>query len=127
MQEQNNRQTLLLEAVSNALYSIKKSPQPVSKCYLHHSCIWVRVLINNNFGNWDLVSFTLTSIRFTTLFFDIKHPVQKWGIQQVNIQILLITNSNLLTTSTAVAEEARGVVEVDEDNNLPKIRHTFKR
>lgn len=45
----------------------------------------------------------------------------------VNIQILLITNSNLLTTSTAVAEEARGEVEVDEDNNLSKIRHTFKR
>jgi hypothetical protein len=49
---------------SNA-YSIKKSTKAITKGYFHHSCIWIRILINYNYRSWDGISDTLISILFS--------------------------------------------------------------
>ncbi|KAF5806914.1 hypothetical protein HanXRQr2_Chr05g0227121 [Helianthus annuus] len=44
------------------IYGIKKSSKAIPECNLYHSCIRVRVLVNNNFGCWNHISILIASI-----------------------------------------------------------------
>ena len=52
--------------VSEFNYSIKKGPKTITKGYLHHRCIRIRILINYNYRSWNCISLSLTPILFST-------------------------------------------------------------
>lgn len=123
-------------------YSVKKSPQAITKGYLHHSCICIRILINYNYWSWNSISLILISTLFATekvqskCFSEDSQQAQVYCLYTCyklqpfyslfgfTIKACSLKHATkrfaLLSTSTSVTAVARGMIVILEDDNLTK-------